>query len=52
VVVLEEFPLPANEILLTETIKYGFGSTIEGGRTMYVIMLKEKYQERWILLTN
>jgi hypothetical protein len=47
VVVLEEFPLPANEILRIEATKYGFGSTTEGGRTMgYVIMLKEKHQEK------
>ena len=51
VVVLREFPLPSNETLRIETIRYGLGSSAEGGRAMgHVIMLKEKYaQKRWIL---
>jgi hypothetical protein len=49
--ILEEFPAPENDDLLTEASKYGLGSEAEGGRTMgYVIMLKKKYaNERWIL---
>lgn len=51
VIVLAELPLPSNETLRTETIRYGLGSSAEGGRTMgYVIMLKAKYaKKRWIL---
>ena len=51
VVILEQFPMPANDVLRIEASKYGLGSEAEGGRTMgYVIMLKKKYaNERWIL---
>lgn len=51
VVILEQFPMPSNDLLRVEASKYGFGSEAEGGRTMgYVIMLKQKYaNERWIL---
>lgn len=51
VIVLAEFPLPSNETLRTETVRYGLGSSAEGGRTMgYVIMLKERFaKKRWIL---
>lgn len=49
--ILEEFPAPENDDLLTEASKYGLGSEAEGGRTMgYVIMLKKNYaNERWLL---
>lgn len=41
IVVLTEFPLPSNSELLSESRRFGFGSTNERGRTNgYVIMLK------------
>lgn len=51
VVILVDFPSPANETLRIQAEKYGLGNEAEGGRTMgYAIMLKEKYaQERWII---
>ena len=51
VVVLSEFPLPKNEVLLAEATRYGLGSNAEGGRTMgYVILLKERFAKtRWIM---
>jgi hypothetical protein len=50
-IILESFPLPDNETLRADAMRYGLGSSSEGGRTMgYLIMLKEKYaQQHWIL---
>lgn len=51
ILVQSRFPLPDEEPLRTEAMKFGFGNNAEGARTMgYVIMLKEKYaREHWIL---
>ena len=53
VVVLETFPLPDDEVLLQEAIRYGFGSTREVGRTQgYVIMLKPGHQQSAAILSH
>jgi len=51
VIILKDFPYPANETLMLHTKNYGMGSSAEGGRTMgNIIMLKaQRKDERWLL---
>lgn len=51
VIILNDFPLPANKTLYNHTKQYGLGTTAESGRTMgNIVMLKARVQDqRWML---
>lgn len=51
VVILKDFPYPANKTLSNKVKQYGIGASAESGRTMgNIIMLKARFKdERWIL---
>lgn len=51
VVILKDFPYPANSTLSNKVKQYGLGGSAESGRTMgNIIMLKARFKdERWML---
>lgn len=51
VVILQDFPTPTNQTLLSQAKQYGMGSAAESGRTIgYIVMLKAKFKnDPWIL---
>lgn len=53
IVVLDEFPMPADPELRAEASGYGLGSSFEGGRTMgYAIMLKPRYADDPVVVSH
>ena len=51
VIILEDFPVPADKTLYTQTKEYGLGSPAESARIMgNIVMLKSRVRDtRWLL---
>lgn len=53
VLVLEDFPMPSDKLLLDKAKSYGLGSSSEGARTMgNIIMIKPVYKEYSVIISH